>query len=53
MYLSRSVPERWALAAKHSWTHDNREVVLTDANPGVAFDGARFAIEYRKAKYPA
>ena len=46
-------PELCALAARHSWRNGDREVSLaelSDDDPG--YDGAAFAIEYRKARYP-
>ncbi|MBV7333346.1 Gfo/Idh/MocA family oxidoreductase [Chloroflexi bacterium TSY] len=46
-------PELCALAARHSWLHEDCEVTLDDLpddDPG--YDGALFAEGYRKAKYP-
>jgi hypothetical protein len=45
-------PELTALAARKSWLNGDREVrldELTEADGG--YDGAVFAIEYRRAKY--
>jgi hypothetical protein len=50
---SLAEPERWALAARLSWLHDDREILLAEMpedDPG--YDGAAFADEYRRAKYP-
>jgi hypothetical protein len=50
-------PELCALAARYSWLHGGQEVAL-DRLPTLAdaadssYDGAAFAQEYRRAKYP-
>jgi len=46
-------PELWALAALRSWSQGDRWVEigeLSEDDPG--YDGATFAVGYRKAKYP-
>ncbi len=46
-------PELCALAARHSWLNGDLEVSLADLSdddPG--YNGAEFAIEYRKMRYP-
>lgn len=45
-------PELWALAARRSWTENDREVLLSDLSPDEGYDGAAFAQEYRRARYP-
>ncbi|MBI4024429.1 MAG: Gfo/Idh/MocA family oxidoreductase [Verrucomicrobia bacterium] len=45
-------PELAALAARRSWLNGDREISLAEldeSDPG--YDGAAFAVEYRKAKY--
>lgn len=46
-------PERWALAARQSWMQNNANVRL-DALPAndPGYDGAEFAVAYRKSRYP-
>lgn len=47
-------PELCALAARQSWLNGDREVRLADVPlDDAGYDGAAFAEEYRKAKYPA
>ena len=46
-------PELCALAALKSWTEGDREVKVSELSPQDAgFDGAAFAVGYRKARYP-
>lgn len=46
-------PEICALAARRSWTEDDREVALTELSAAdEGYDGAEFAAGYRKARYP-
>ena len=46
-------PELCALAARQSWLNSNREVALAELiKDDEGYDGAVFAQQYRKAKYP-
>lgn len=45
-------PELWALAARQSWMEGDREVVLSEVAEEMGYDGAAFAQEYRRMKYP-
>lgn len=45
-------PELWALAARQSWLQGDREVLLSEVIDDEGFDGAAFAQEYRRMKYP-
>ncbi len=46
-------PERCALAARLSWLNHDREVTLDEIGAATdGYDGAAFAVEYRKEKYP-
>lgn len=45
--------ERCALAARVSWLEGNRPVAIAELDPTApGYDGAAFAVEYRKLKYP-
>ena len=47
-------PELCALAARKSWLNDDRHVPLSElADEDGGYDGAAFAGEYRKSKYPS
>jgi hypothetical protein len=47
-------PERWALAARRSWTEGDREVLLSElVDDDTGYDGAAFASEYRQKRYPS
>ncbi|MCK4276017.1 MAG: Gfo/Idh/MocA family oxidoreductase [Phycisphaerae bacterium] len=47
-------PELWALAARRSWTEGDRAVELSElTEEDDGYDGAEFADEYRKSKYPS
>jgi len=46
-------PEMWALAARKSWSEGDRPIKLTELSEDDAgYDGAGFAEQYRRAKYP-
>ena len=45
-------PELVALAARRSWLEQDRLVHLDELGPDDAYDGAAFAREYRRSKYP-
>lgn len=46
-------PEWCALAARLSWLERDREVSIEEARSStVSYDGAQFAAEYRKTRYP-
>jgi len=45
-------PEWWAIAARQSWLEGDREVSLSEVAEDVGYDGAAFAQEYRRMKYP-
>ncbi|HTE21109.1 MAG TPA: Gfo/Idh/MocA family oxidoreductase [Armatimonadota bacterium] len=46
-------PELCALAARRSWLEGDREVTLDELDASDAYDGAAFAEQYRRARYPA
>ena len=45
-------PELWALAARQSWQQGDREILLSEVADDEGYNGADFAKEYRRAKYP-
>ncbi|MGQ9486890.1 MAG: Gfo/Idh/MocA family oxidoreductase [Armatimonadota bacterium] len=45
-------PELWAIAAQQSWLEGDREIPLSEVSESVRYDGAAFAREYRRMKYP-
>lgn len=46
-------PELCALAARLSWLHDDREIRIADlSEEDAGYDGAEFAVGYRKMRYP-
>jgi hypothetical protein len=45
-------PELWALAARQSWLQGDREILLSEVADDEGYDGAAFAQEYRRMKYP-
>ncbi|MBM3493168.1 MAG: oxidoreductase [Armatimonadetes bacterium] len=45
-------PERWAIAARASWTGRDDWVPVNDADPDDGFYGAEFAREYKLMRYP-
>lgn len=45
-------PELWAIAARQSWLEGDREIPLSEISEQVRYDGAAFAQEYRRMKYP-
>ncbi len=48
-----SSPNSSPLAARQSWLHGDREVLLTEVDSAdKGYDGKTFAEGYRKAKYP-
>ncbi|MDB6126806.1 MAG: oxidoreductase [Verrucomicrobia bacterium] len=46
-------PELAAIAARASWRVGDREIFLRQLAPNDGYDGAAFAAEYRRAKYPS
>ncbi|MCC6681115.1 MAG: Gfo/Idh/MocA family oxidoreductase [Phycisphaeraceae bacterium] len=48
-----TAPERWALAARQSWTCGDQIVRLDAISHDIHYDGDAFGISYRKLKYPA
>jgi len=45
-------PELCALAARRSWLEGDRVVGLDELDMDDGYDGAVFAAEYKKARYP-
>jgi hypothetical protein len=46
-------PELCAIAAYQSWQDGDKEIVLAEIDPNLpSYDGAQFAVGYRKARYP-
>ncbi len=46
-------PERWAIAARLSWQNGDAEIQLADlSEKDSGYDGADFAVDYRKSRYP-
>lgn len=45
-------PELWALAARQSWLNGDCEVPLSDVEDNEGYDGATFAEQYRRMRYP-